>query len=389
MNTTDQYRRSFLDILLSWRNTLIRNMFLVVIAGVVIVILLPKWYQADVVFIPRTGQSGFNFGGLGLGMLTGSSTSMFMPELDENELKVLLYSRRLLDAYNEEFSIQKFYKIRKREEFYHACKELITYDLDEVSGLGTSDILAYHIKVIDKRSDQVAAIADFLVAKMGEMVKKIDQDREREALEIIAKIRQKKHVKLDSLEAQIRVLVNEEGLAPDEFMLPLYSQYPIQELATEMFQLEVRREVLKKLVAPDHYELKKLDTQIAILQRKYQDFLGGTASDDITLPRMFNTGFDYMKLKADYLVTTEVLKQLEEQIVLAEAKLTDMVNPIRIVDQAFEPEKRIKPKRKILLILIFLGALIVHVAVIYLVELYQRADNDNRSKIRQLFRLKQ
>ena len=377
---------TFLDIALRWKRVVIINMIIIVAAGIVFVLTLPVWYQASIVFFPESeGKGGFGFAGLSIGSIS-SSLSSFSAGIGENEIRTILTSRRVRDAYNYEFNIRERYNISDNETFYKFCDNNINISVDEVVGFGSSDILAYRLSVYDEDIDLVADIVEFIVEKTANVIFDLEKEKSEELIFILDSIAENRRTNIDSLEADITRIINDTGFMPGSTGETFARSSEIGDLENRLLQAEIKREILGKIMPQDSYESKLLDMEIEALGGKMKELLGLEYENELTLPELSQVGFDFLSLKTEYLLNAKILQEVESRLEIENARLTSLISPIRILDHAITPQKKAKPSRRELLMLIIAGAVLLHIAVISLWELMARQDQEIRRKFFKLLR---
>ncbi len=383
MNGLEEY----LDILLRWKKKIIRNMVILTVISIVVVMLLPKWYKANTVFIPQLASGGsLNIGGLNLGGLPGSLSSMFTPDIEEDDIRVIVLSRRVLDEYNREFNIMERYDIPEKGGLYKFCQKHISVELEEIRGLGSSNILAFSISALDKNRELVARIPEFIVQEIGDVIVDMERERSRELLEILGKIKDEQEITSDSLGVELSELASETGILPGNFSEDFSFSSELENLRAQLFNAELKKEILGKTISKDSYEYKLAETESTVLRNRMDEIFSNNISGDINLTNLSESGLEFIKLKTEYMMHLQVLQQVGTQLEIERTKLKHMVKPLRILDHSFTPSKKAKPDRKLLLVLIVFGGVILHFVIISLYEIYSRQSPSVREAIRKLLR---
>jgi len=97
---------------------------------------------------------------------------------------------------------------------------------------------------------------------------------------------------------------------------------------------------------------------------------------------------DFVKVNNIYFeleLLKTMLLQVESKLRLEENKKEYFISPIRIIDKPKLAERKFKPKRKILLIVIFMASFIINISGILIYEYLNSLPGDVKEKLKEIF----
>jgi len=311
----------------------------------IIVLLLPLWFYASAVLMPpSTGSSSFGafnaLSSFGIGNLFSSSN-------DQNRYLAILKSRHLKYKVIDKFDLRKKYNV----EFYQEAIEI----LNSKMSTDTGDENQIIISLYDKDQFLVASIVNYIVNSLDSIY--IDLS--------VTSARQKRifteervNVILDSLyyiEDDLILFMEEKGiLSIDEQVRA--GMASIAEIQTIIIQKEVEIDVTKSISDKQSPVLLALKKELESLRSKYMDLYEGNFKDQVLLPLENVPGY-YQKLerakrKIDYF--TNLLTFMGPQYEQAKIEEIKDIPTIQVLDYAITPEKKAKPRRTMIVVLVTL-----------------------------------
>lgn len=371
----------FLDVFLKWRRFLILIMFFVTIVSVIGLLLLPNWYSGEITFIPEdSGGRGFSFGLSGLNI---DMSNIFTPDFSEQEIGIILESRKVLDAYAENFNIRERYKLKNRKSLYKFLEKNITIEKDEISGLGVNDILQYKITVFDKDKDLIVEEANFIIEEINRIIKEISTSKSQQLINIMTKLKEEQTLQIDTLSTKISEMVKTKGFIPPNLAMGSTEQSTLfTELQKQIAVLEMQKEINSRFYPKNSPIIKNIDNNILVLKEKLTNIKGSNDYENINFSKLSIYTMEYLKIYNELDYRKEILVELSKQLEIEKNKLNNLVSPIRILDKPYTPDKKSKPKRSILLILIFMSTFFVNVFLIVSYEIILLQPEELQKKIR-------
>ncbi len=324
--------KRYILLILKNRKLFFGVVFGLTLLGLIVSLLLPKWYLAEASFLapelaPNTlvGMSG------GLSSVIQSFTGQ--RKMSGYSYMAILNSRTINEKVIRKFNLMKVYDI---------SDSLMSKALKELSGnvsftFGDNDETT--ISVYDKNPARAAEMANYYLELLNERgkefarnelatFKKMIEERVRANEDTLKKLEHR--IKLFQEREQVPVVMTEQVSGLD-FLGELYAQ---------RISLELQQQLLKENYGASHPMLTSIKNQLSNIDQKIN-----------AIPSMT---VEYLQIYRELLVQrkiAEVLVPMLEQVKLSELqKIPDVI----VLDKATPPDRKSKPKR----MFIVLGALI-------------------------------
>ena len=169
------------------------------------------------------------------------------------------------------------------------------------------------------------------------------------------------------------------GVAPDA-QIKAASQIGIQ-LEVEIKSEEVKLEIMKKILAPDQPEIKQQNERINLLKAQLNKMRSESSTDDLlTLKGKPDVAINYLRLARNIEIQTKIvtfLLPMYEQAKIEENRETPSVI---VLDYPFEPDKKVKPKRLTITVVVFLIALLSSAGISVISEKWKIYKNYLKTK---------
>jgi len=341
----------FIRVFIRYRTRILISTFIALVFGIIL-----AFFVMEPIFLSETtvksstdasGLAGLLGGGLsGLGDfedLAGGGGAAKELALYES----ILLSRRCIEEtivkfdLNSDDEMDKTYMDDAIREFR---ENIMSIEVDKTSN--TIIIGAYH-----KNPVKAKEIVEFLVYQLNSINTQLsiqDAKNNREFLEERYNLVRKDLKKAeDSLESFQEI----NGIAPDvTVQAAIKTQVEVEaQIASE----EVKLDLLRKILSPDQAEIKAQEEKIASLRSQVSDIKSSNDySDILSLKGKSQVIMDFLRLKRDVEIQNKILSfvlPLYEQAKIEENKNTPTV---LILDPPFVPERKAKPKRSIVVLLI-------------------------------------
>ena len=337
--------RDMWNIIWSYRKMIIRNVTIVAIISIVITLLLPKWYKGTSVIMPPSTQKSSisQLGGmLGLGSLGGIGGG----EGDQNRIISILKSRSLLESVAIKFNFQDRYNCDNLEEAIIKLKDNLSVDLGEE--------LQISVSFWDKDQDLVADITNYIVKCLdslnialntgtGKYSRKFVEARVNEVLD-----------SLKSLENRMTRFMVKEGVLSIEDQLRIGIEIA-GKFKVDIMSKEAELAIIKETYDKDSPMAKFMQNEVNNLKAKYNE-LFNKYSGDMIIPNfkkapVLATTFTHLKWQIEYYL--KVLEFLAPEYENAKIEEVKDIPTIQIIDMAVRPERKDKPKRAKIVIILF------------------------------------
>jgi tyrosine-protein kinase Etk/Wzc len=343
-------------------------------ASIVYSINLPNWYAATInVVPPKTSGSAFEgslssvtstLKELGLSKLGGKSGGS-----DQYSFMVILNSRYVIDSLIKKYDIAKSYEMLKARtsDVRSAFLENVTISLEAEGN--------YFISVTDKDPQKAANMANdyiYFANRLTEVIYKEETDFNVQYLE-------KRITHIDSLLAElsntISKLSNKYGIISPEDQATAYVK-TIADLKSELMKQEILLEMTSNKYGQSDYSTKSQQSIVNSLKSKLNNAenkpgLAGNFSMNDAAAKGISFLSYYAQYEAMAKVKAFLLPTLEDSKLNQNRNLKNLI----VVDSATPPDKKIKPKRSLIIAGITIGTFfssILFVLLIYGFKVFSR-----------------
>jgi uncharacterized protein involved in exopolysaccharide biosynthesis len=333
------------QIVWKWKNKIILFVFLVTSLSIVVSLLLPKWYKAEAVILaPQVSDGGISpmaniLGNLGLSSVLGGNENIF-------RYLAILKSRSLEETLATKYNLQEKYKSKNMELTLRQLENNLIFEVGDESQI---EIVLY-----DKDQYLVADMTNYVVHILDSLNKELSVSNARNN-RIFMEERVNGYV--DSLEQTGENLANfmeEHGILSLENQIIVgVEQAAI--LKGEIIKKEVELEVAEESFSGDNPTINLIKYELNSLRKKYDDFmnantLGSLIPNFSDVPDLQLELLRYQRQVEYYSRIIEYLGPLYEQQKFEEAK---NIPTLQVLDYAVTPELKAKPKRAIIVIIVF------------------------------------
>ncbi|MBW2610397.1 MAG: hypothetical protein JRC68_08660 [Deltaproteobacteria bacterium] len=355
----------------------------IVVAATIITLRTPKTYEATAVILPETkaGDSGSElkaaflkqFGVAGIGGSTGAPSEVFEAVIKSNEL-----AQEVRDRYHYGFIMGIKGKGEKKaaEAFAKAIQvakdrnnPTISVSIQSVDPVLAADLANTYITALDRynRTNTVTS-AQRLRRYIEERMQTANQELDQAQKDL-----------REFQENNRAVSISKQAEATLEVL---------SEMEADRVALEVEKAAKERFYRGPHIEIEQLKAQMEALQNNIDRL---TYSDDdkiqvqrekgtvdfyIPLTRIPALNFDESKLLLKVKAKTGVVTMLTTQLEQAKLDETKDMPTINVLDWARPPERHIKPRLKLNVILSLVVSLFLGIFGVFLLEFIQRMDKD-------------
>jgi uncharacterized protein involved in exopolysaccharide biosynthesis len=368
----------FLMLIAKWKTFLFLNTLIISLIAIIYSLIIPKSYVATSTIMPPESQ-GVGLSSLMAGLpLKGLLGGAGLGESGiENVFLAILQSRKNKLELIEKFDLLTVYKFNESKEYYiedvfKAIDENIFYD---ITGYGTIEVGAE-----DEDPERAAAMANFMVENLNRIyinLKTESAKNQRVFLEerlvlVKSDLKESEDTFCAFQKENNAIALDEQTKAAIDAAANVEAQY---------LAVDIELNFAKKIYHKDNYKINELKTRLKALQEE-KEKINKTKFSKIFIPLNDapDLGLEFFRLKRNlkmHELIYEFLIQQYEKAKFEEAKETPHV---QILDKATPPEKRSKPKRRRLVIIVFLISLFEGVIVIKLIDYFINAKKNNTSE---------
>jgi uncharacterized protein involved in exopolysaccharide biosynthesis len=376
---------AFLDVLYiiaKARKFLIVFISLFVLGALILGLITPKMYKATSSVVPAE-QSDLlsSLGGMGSAVksfssLKGLSSLSGGSELDKY-IAVLKSSSMRRDLITT-FNLRKVYKLENKP-YWQVEKELSGNLEFEIADEGN-----LNISVLDEDPALAARMANYLVDKLNQVNSQLHVTNAKSIREFIEKRYLENVNDISNLEARMKEFQQKNGV----IAVPEQLDATIKTMATlygDLAKQEVSYNIMKKTLDSTQPALQNKQIEVEEIRKKLNSFTSN--SDQLKDNKVFVSIKKAPELVGEYL---KIYKNLEIQYKISEfiipvyeqAKIEEARNTpsVLILDKAYSPELKAKPKIALYLLIGFAVSLILGTFFVLTVELMRRLQKVNPDK---------
>ncbi|MBY0579327.1 MAG: lipopolysaccharide biosynthesis protein [Burkholderiales bacterium] len=349
-----------LIVLAKHKKLILRNTFGAALVAVVVSSMMPKIYTASTsIMPPGQGQSSAMLGQLG-GLMGGAALGIKNP----SDLYIgMLKSRSVEDAMVKRFNLKALYESKTDED---ARKSL---EGGMIASAGKDGIIS--ISFDDKDPKRAADIANAYVEELNRLT----------ATLAITEASQRRLF----FEKQLNLV--RENLAKAEFDLQkmqertgLIRDYPQEQeiaatnarLRAEIAAKEVQLSAMQIGVTSRNPEYLRLQQELISLKER----LKGEGAGDDPNDGMSEKGLEYIRKFREVKYNQAVMDMLYKQFEAAKVDEAKDTPVIQVLDKAVPPERKSKPRRAIIVILVTLSVFFFSILWAFFREAAERAKAD-------------
>jgi uncharacterized protein involved in exopolysaccharide biosynthesis len=333
--------------------------------AVVVSLLLPVYYKAETRILPPQEKSGSlasqllgQFGGLIA--LSGGATGIKSP----GELYVeILKSRTVLDRIVDRFDLMKRYKVKYREDAWKELRNLLT-----VREVRRSGVIV--LTVEDRDPKRAAEMANTFVEEMKSLAgglaiseagqrRMFFEDQIRYTKESLARTEEEmkgfqQRTGAFQIDAQAKAVI--EGIA---------------RLRAGIAAKEVEAKVLRSFATAQNPDLQRVEEEIRALQAELEKLESGKGKGFDPLmssERVPAMGTEYLRKLRQLKYNETLYELLVKQYELARLDEARSAIVIQVIDRAVPPERKSRPKRRLIVLMTMTMGFTLSLIVILLRE---------------------
>ncbi|MBM3291576.1 hypothetical protein FJY84_02745 [Candidatus Bathyarchaeota archaeon] len=350
--------KSYILIINKWKKFIIINFLIVAVVSVISSLILPKWYKSTASVMPPANTGLLNQIGGASSLLRNLSIGPKLGGLSDRmgayNYMAILKSRTAMEDMINKFDLMKVYEISD------TSVEKTILELENNVNFNIEDEDFLTITVWDKNPNRAAEMANYFVEilnKMSIQFATYEAKNNREFIEM--RLNQAKE-DLTSAENNLRDYFEKHKIliAPDEKGSGLAA---FAELYAMKVKKEIELAILGKTFSKENDFYRKTELELNAIENKVK----GIPERGIESLRLYREVLIQQKI-------IEILFPLYEQAKIEEQKEIPI---IVVLDKAKPAEKKDKPKRSILVLLICSGCLAITLFSIFSYEIFWKSEN--------------
>lgn len=335
-----------------------------IVAAVIVALLQPKYFNAQIRLMPPTSNSGSGQAAL-LGALggVGGAASMLGIKTSGDLYIGLLKSRSIIDHVIAKFSLKEVYKIKTAQN-----TRLQLVNLTKVVA-GKDGII--NIDVEDQDPKRAAAIAnEYFYALQNMMQRMAITEAGQRRLFFETQLKQAKNQLTDAEEA-FKMMQQTTGV----LQLDTQGKVAIEAIAkirAAISAKEVELASLRQYATPENPDYQRKSIEMDALRNessKLERSQTGDANQVANLgnnKKLTDSGMDYARRLRDLKYAETVFELLAKQFEFARLDESRDVASLQLIDEAIVPELPSRPNRTLLILAGSLFSLLFAVAIVLL-----------------------
>lgn len=354
-----------------WRHRLLIALVtgVAAVAAVVLSLLMPNWYRAEArLLLPSASGTGILAGALN--DLPAAAKSLLGGKSgDYARYLTILSSEGVLNAAVAEFDLMQVYETADGEAPLLKARQTLA---DNTELLVDDEYEFLTVAVMDQDPERAAALTNFLV----------DEMTRRNALlasQSAAKFRRYIEDRYVETEAALDSVMTEQQRVQEQYgVLDLVAQgeifyQSVADLRLQIFQAEAEYQQLLSALGPDNSLVRQARQGLASVQRQYEGALEGSERllpvPQDSLPAITAQFFELQK---EQLILAKLIEYIRP--VLEEARFDEQrqIEAVQVVDMATAPERKFKPRRSIICIVVTLSAFLLVVLFVLVRDWWRR-----------------
>ncbi len=330
---------------------------LVTVVAVIIALALPKWYRAKTSILPSQYEQSLGISG-NFSQFVQSSAGFELPIMatPSDVFATMLKSHTIARALIEEHKLAERYDISRFQELYGYLQDKTRIVVTE------EGIVELYFE--DRDPELAAAIANSYIEHLDNLNRQVKSAKAKADREFIHQRMVTTKSRLDSARGDL-LDFQRENKAVDLTQQMEMAIASATELKTRLALIEVELDVQKNMYSSEHSRVRKLETEAAELKRQLTRIEDGSDAGEsytsLALSRMPELSVVHAQLVADMAMQEKVydlLVGLYEEARIKEQKDTPT---IAVLETAYSPDIKHKPKRSLIVMVAFFGSLCVAV----------------------------
>lgn len=366
----------FLMVVVKYRWFLFLFIFIITAGATTYALLAPKWYEATASVLPAENTDMLSALS-GLSSLTkGFSASKGLAALTKSNNEsdryiAILRSATVTDTMIKKFDLRKEYEME--DEYYvklvKEWKSNLSVELQDEGNLT--------ISVLDKNPQKAAEMANFLVQMLNNLNTDLSVRNAKANREFVEK-RYNKNIKdIDSLETAMQNYQEKTGVVA----IPEQIESTIKSMSTiygEYLLRDVELNALKRQLGEDNPKIDAAKFQVEELSKKITQLNAGIDKSQkdskflIPFKQAPELAGGYLKIYKDLQIQYKILELVTPLYESAKVEEVKNMPSVIVLDHAFAPDRKAKPKGSIYASVAFVSSMLVGLLIAFTLELFEK-----------------
>jgi uncharacterized protein involved in exopolysaccharide biosynthesis len=350
--------------------------FIVLAAWIYVFFFTIKEFESEIVFLPPSSESSLGEVLQGISLPSATSSDI-LPEQIETIFSSKTIKRRIIDNFN----LYAHYKMEKdRNKFENTLKCLkksLMLGTSEKSGMGYSKTISFSLSVYHTSPDTACQMVNFAFSLLDSAVKSISVDRAHRNRVFIEGQLEKNKMILDTFQKKMQnyQIQNKAYDIPEQVRMSIGTY---ANLKAAMIANEIQIQTVKNEFSGETPELKALQKSHQAYQTSLSRLESHTTPDAMpSLSIAAKLLPQYTNLLRDIEVQNQVILLITREVEQAKIKEARNVSALVVIDPAFKPEYKSRPKR-IVTIAVIVGMYMAFVILLNFYRVFYRLNIKNK-----------
>lgn len=348
----------------NYRKFLIGINLVVLIVSVVILLMLPNEYKASMLVSLRDEENSIKIPSI-LNELPGG-LSGFMGGSQGLPIETLIrysQSRSVLDSLISALDLKSYYRAKYRDDLYQTLmKDLRVTDNED----GT-----FAISYIHQDPKEAQRAIKIVFDMLSDLIIRVETEQARQYKVFLQKRYRESNAALNDAEEALKVFGERTGIINLEEQIQGQIKV-LSELEEQKIQAELEYDLLKTNVELGNSLLKSAQKKVKVIQEKINAYYADNNYSNIPVSKIPEQALDYLRLFREVKIQESIIEVLVPQ--LEKAKLDEKKDYVSLVviDPPLTAEKKARPKRASILILVQLMTVILSLVIARGFEVIQK-----------------
>lgn len=363
----------YIEVTIKHRRLIFKATVAALIISILITLILPKKYSSTARILPPqqdTNLMGLMLGG-GVGGFSSLAGGMLGLGTPADQYASMLESQSISDAIIDRFKLLEVYNKKFRLEMYKKLDKLVEIKAGKKDGI-------ISITVEDEDPKRASDMANAYIEELAKLTVELNMTGGGRNKLFLEKRLAQSRADLAKAEEEIKkfqiktkaIDVSEQAKA---------SIVGIAELRSQLVLQELQLAGLSRRFTENSQEVK--DTNAAISRIKAQiSHLEGTGDGGAipTVGSLPNMGQEYIRLMREFKIQETIVELLTKQYELSKLIESKDVSSIQVIQRARTPDKKIKPKRTQIVVVLTFTAFIISVCFVIIREYVKNLSENER-----------
>lgn len=362
-----------IEVVLSRRRMIIIITTIFFFLSIIISLAMPRIYRATTKILPPqqdTGLMGALMGSMGgMGALAGD----FLGKGSPADMYVsILGSEAVSDAIIDHFKLMEVYDTKYRTDTYKILDKQVDISAGKKDGI-------ISISVEDEDPKRAADMANAYVDEFSKLTVKLNISGAGKNRLFYEERLAKAKTDLSQAEDKLKIFQS-KNKALDIIEQAKVTIAGVAQLQAQLAMQEVQLQTLRNQFTDSSQEVKNLKVAIVNLKSQIARLEGNSGGSSIpsvgSVPAL---GQEYLRLMREFKVQEAVVELLTKQYEMAKLSELKDVSTVQVIQKARVPDKKIKPKRFILIAIVTAFSFFLAVPLAFLLDFIDKLTEERKA----------